>query len=156
MHEPFVHHEATLGCTKDAMADPCRTFAADLHELLMKHAVMAASGRAVGIEIAVSPKLGVMLSECDGADRYVHQLRRLEEHIVFDASARALIEAGYVDGQSYEQCLKMADWHPGMRRFMSECGPDGSHEQKQRFTYAQMSTNASLRAEMQFLAQRRS
>jgi hypothetical protein len=32
---------------------------------------------------------------------------------------RALKDAGYISGQTYEQCLEMAKWHPDMAQFMA-------------------------------------
>ncbi|MHB1882216.1 MAG: hypothetical protein ACYCPA_08505 [Acidithiobacillus sp.] len=55
---------------------------------------------------------------------------------VFEANARALLAAGYIKGQTYEQCLEMAKWHPAMHAFMKLMGEDGSDSQKQQFGYA--------------------
>ena len=57
------------------------------------------------------------------------------QHIFSDAAQR-LLDAGYLRGQTYEQCLEMAKWHPGMRDFLTSMGPDGSEVQKQHMGFA--------------------
>ena len=75
-----LNHEVILGRTGSGVPeDPCLAFTLDLHELLTKHAVMMAQGRSVGIQIAVTLKLAEMLSQHDGANNYVHNLRRLDD-----------------------------------------------------------------------------
>lgn len=65
---------------------------------------------------------------------------------VFEANARALLAAGYIKGQTYEQCLEMAKWHPAMHAFMKSMGEDGSDSQKQQFGYAWMYLQDGKRA----------
>jgi hypothetical protein len=59
---------------------------------------------------------------------------------VWHVLSRPLVEAGYIPGQSYEQCLEMAKWHPGMAEFMTKQLPGGvgSDIHRQQFGYAQM------------------
>ena len=57
---------------------------------------------------------------------------------IFEANAHALLAAGYIHGQTYEQCLEMAKWHPGMQAFMKMMGKDGTDTQKQQFGFARM------------------
>jgi hypothetical protein len=59
---------------------------------------------------------------------------------VFGIIAKELAKAGYIPGQTYEQCLEMAKWHPVMAEFMTKQLPGGvgSDTQKQQFGYARM------------------
>ena len=57
------------------------------------------------------------------------------QHIFSDA-AQKLLDAGYIRGQTYDQCLEMAKWHPGMRDVLNSMGPDGSETQRRYMGFA--------------------
>lgn len=55
---------------------------------------------------------------------------------IFRGLGKGLMDAGYMDGQSYEQCLKMAEWHPAMAKFMGSIGANGTETQRRTFGFA--------------------
>ncbi|MBU2769136.1 hypothetical protein HAP94_23990 [Acidithiobacillus ferrivorans] len=46
-----------------------------------------------------------------------------EDGVINDTNKK-LLASGYIPGQTYEQCLEMAKWHPGMAEVMKDI-PDG-------------------------------
>ena len=80
----------------------------DMHRQQFGFAQMGASQASVGGE----PASG-LVTECRG---------------VFSANATALKAAGYIKGQTLEQCLEMAKWHPAMQAVMRSLGAFSDHE----------------------------
>lgn len=65
---------------------------------------------------------------------------------VFTQMAVRLLEAGYMDGQEYEHCLKMADWHPKMDAFLKTLpGEKGSEDHQRNFALIKTAVPNAIR-----------
>lgn len=61
---------------------------------------------------------------------------------VFSDLGKKLAVSGYIPGQNYQHCLKMASWHPVMDEFLTSLpGERGSDIQAQNFGYARLCVN---------------
>lgn len=62
------------------------------------------------------------------------------ENKIYTATGKSLIEAGFIRGQTYEQCVEMAKWHPMMADFMNSLiGTVGSDAHRKSFGFARIS-----------------
>lgn len=119
-----------------------RAFAEDMHNVLKKHGGIVAAGRSKGVQMAITRELEDMLAQHDGSYEYLCNMEKIghkaNDNSVFYDRAQQLIQAGYIKGQTYQQCMSMAEWHPEMANFMASLGANGSQHQQESFGFAQM------------------
>lgn len=119
-----------------------RAFAEDMHNVLKKHEWIVAAGRSRGVQMAITHELEDMLAQHGGSYEYLANMEKIGHKVndnrVFYDRAQQLIQAGYIKGQTYHQCMSMAEWHPDMAKFMGSLGAKGSQHQQERFGFAQM------------------
>ena len=97
--------------------------------------------RLLGVELLLAPGHGGFVFAGDPASNEAspgHETSGTGGKSMWHALSRSLLAAGYIKGQTYEQCLEMAKWHPAMHAFMKSMGEDGSDSQKQKFGYVWM------------------
>lgn len=110
------------------------------------------AGRKLGVRVVLttSDMGGLKNASAEEAEQILAntaiKIRLGKNGSVFESNTRALLAAGYIKGQTYEQCLEMAKWHPAMHAFMKSMGEDGSDSQKQQFGYAWMYLQDEKRA----------